>query len=198
MKKTMKYILLGLYILSFIIVAASLIWTYVGDPAPIWTTLSMVFFVIWLICFFLLQFYIERKKTHVSYKEESELGKHNTKCKFCEQLVWREYLIPRRNRSSSDNLCEILTHRLGDEVNLGNEIWCKDCDGCEEENTHFALTAWKNCIGLTYRFKGRDLEIDRCSELLDINFCPWCGRRLSEKMVDFEKSCLGEEPMKIV
>lgn len=188
MKKPVKYILLGLYMLSFVIVAASLIWTYAGDPPPLCTTLAKVFFVLWLICFFLLQFYIECKKTDVRCKEESELGEQNTKCKFCDPASeFSHYLIPERNQMDTDNLCEILTQRLGDEVNGGNDIWCNECYGCTEENTHFVLNAFDNCISLSYRFKGRDLQIDRNSEVMHINFCPWCGRRLSEKMVVFEK-----------
>lgn len=71
MKKPVKYILLGLFVLSFIIVTTSLIWTYAGSAPSICATLSKIFFVLWLVCFFLLQFYMESKNTRVCHNESS-------------------------------------------------------------------------------------------------------------------------------
>ncbi len=62
MKKTIKDILLGLYVLSFVIAMVSLLWISAGNPPAIWTTLGQVFMVLFLVCFFLLQFFIENKK----------------------------------------------------------------------------------------------------------------------------------------
>lgn len=49
MKKNIKYILFGLYVLSFIVVASTLIWIYTGDAPPLCMFLGEVFFVIWLV-----------------------------------------------------------------------------------------------------------------------------------------------------
>lgn len=62
MEKHVKNILLSLYILSFVIAMVSLIWIYEGNPPAIWTTLGKVFLVLFLTCFFLLQFFIENKE----------------------------------------------------------------------------------------------------------------------------------------
>ncbi len=197
MKKYVKYILLGLYILSFIIVSASLIWIYTGDPPPLCTTLAKVFFVLWLICVFLLQFYIEHKKTLVSCKKESELKEQNTKCKFCDQLDWREYAVPEQNRMDTDNVCQCLSWgRIdgSDETHSYATFSCpENCGGCADENHYFSLFTYENRMGFSYHFKAKNFGIDRNSEMMTINFCPWCGRPLSEKIVSFEKSCMNFE-----
>lgn len=68
MKKNTKYILLGLFTLSFLIVSGALVWIYTGDPPPICITLAKGFFVPWLVCFFLMQFYIAGKDAKAGSK----------------------------------------------------------------------------------------------------------------------------------
>ena len=112
-------------------------------------------------------------------------------CKFCDNLEWRRYKVPVRNESACDNLCEIMTakfEKYGDEyVSLGSD--CSDCDGCRDNG--FGIHAYDNRIGFSFANHIKELCIDRYSEMLDINFCPWCGKRLSKEMVDFDKCCLG-------
>lgn len=54
MNKSMKNILLGLYVLSFIIVTVSVIWIYNGGPLRTGSILAKVFFALWTVCFIFL------------------------------------------------------------------------------------------------------------------------------------------------
>jgi len=105
----------------------------------------------------------------------------------------------------TDNLCQCLSWEKIDgspETEAWADFSCPaNCGGCEERNHHFGLVADKGRlgehlkarIGFTYHFKAKHFEIDRVSERLTINFCPWCGRLLSDELVPFEKSCLNFE-----
>lgn len=113
-------------------------------------------------------------------------------CKFCDKLEWREYGVPLRSLSADDNFCQVMTakfEKYGDEyVCLGAN--CADCGGCVENE--FVLNTYDNRISFSFTHCIKEIYIGRHSEMFDINFCPWCGRRLSKELVDFEKCCLGE------
>lgn len=113
-------------------------------------------------------------------------------CKFCDDLSWRKYSIPARNKMDSDNLCQCLSRGRIDgspETDSDAPVFCHTkCDGCAEGNEHFELFSRDNRIGLSFAFKAKGLQIARNSEMLTINFCPWCGKKLTEQPVEFEKS----------
>ena len=196
MKKPVKSILLGFYALSFIMTAALLVWIYAGDPPPVCITLTKFFFALWLVCFLLLEIYLVRK-TPIHRKKAAEKSDQPLKCKFCEQLKSRDYLTPARNRMDTDNLCQCLSWgRIDGSVETGPwaTIYCpEDCGGCADDNEYFGLFTYENRMGFSYHFKSQNLRIDRNSQMLTINFCPWCGKPLSEEIVPFEKSCINFE-----
>lgn len=112
-------------------------------------------------------------------------------CKFCDNLDWRKYRVPHRNEDGCDNLCEVMTAKL---ENIDGEVFstgsdCEDCNGCADMG--FSMHTYDNRIGFGFSHSIKALHIGRYSEMLDINFCPWCGKRLSKEMVDFDKCCLG-------
>ncbi len=112
---------------------------------------------------------------------------------FCDRLNCRHYSVPERNKMDTDNLCQCLSQGRIDgseETDSYASFSCpENCGGCAEENEHFGLFAFDNRIGFSFHFKAKGLQIDRNSQTLTINFCPWCGKELSEKKLDFEKSC---------
>ena len=108
-------------------------------------------------------------------------------CDFCDNLEWREYRVMERNSDACDNLCEVMTAKLeninGELFSMGSD--CSDCDVCKDYG--FRLFTYDNRIGFSYRQNIKQLHIGRNSEMLDINFCPWCGKRINpEKDVKFE------------
>lgn len=108
-------------------------------------------------------------------------------CKFCDDIKWREYYVDMRNTDACDNLCEIMSSKLenidGELYNLG--VDCGDCDGCAKSG--FKLFTYDNRIGFSYNQKIKQLHIGRNSEMFDVNFCPWCGKRINQnKLVEFE------------
>jgi len=114
-------------------------------------------------------------------------------CKFCDDLKWREYKIPYRTCSADDNRCE---YGSPDIVNDGENEYilgstCEDCSGCAEDNLYFSIRTYQNRIGLDFTHRIKNLIIEPCSEMVDINFCPWCGKQLNDELVPFENCCLG-------
>lgn len=110
-------------------------------------------------------------------------------CKFCDDLKWKTYIIPQRNTFADDNQCE-----FGSPVLFNDEVCdftCIGCDGCKEENRHFSLISWENNLKFDYVSRIKNLIIEPSSESIKINFCPWCGRLLTDNPVDFEQCCLG-------
>lgn len=114
-------------------------------------------------------------------------------CKFCDDLEWREYKIPYRTCSADDNRCE---YGSPDIVNDGENEYilgstCEDCSGCAEDNLYFSIRTYQNRIGLDFTHRIKNLIIEPCSEMVDINFCPWCCKQLNDELVPFENCCLG-------
>lgn len=109
-------------------------------------------------------------------------------CKFCDDLTWKTYMVPQRNTSSADNQCEFGSPLFNGEISYST---CDNCDGCKEGNHHFGLTLWENRLILSYVSRIKKLIIEPSSENIKINFCPWCGKPLTDNPVDFDKCCLG-------
>ena len=121
-------------------------------------------------------------------------------CDFCKNLDCQKHLIPQRYSMDIDNLCQVLTTGnidSSDENCCYDDVNCSDCDGCAEGNESFSLNVYGNRIAVSYLFKAKGLIIDRSSETLAINFCPWCGRQLSDKIIGFDKCLLGKKPAPI-
>ena len=112
-------------------------------------------------------------------------------CKFCDNLEHREYIVSPRTCSGYDNTCEIGSPMFYDDILLGCD--CSDCYGCATENSHFGLIAWDNSIQLSYVKRIKHLIVEPYSECIKINFCPWCGKSLTDTPVDFDKCCCGME-----
>lgn len=106
-------------------------------------------------------------------------------CNFCDNLKWREYNVELRNSNACDNLCQVMSTKLeeidGELYNLG--VDCEGCGGCMVDG--FVLRTYDNRIGFSYNHKIKELFIGRNSEMIDFNFCPWCGKQLTDKLVDF-------------
>lgn len=68
-----------------------------------------------------------------------------------------------------------------------------DCNGCTKDNLYFSMHTYDNRIGFDFTHKIKNLIIESSSEMIDINFCPWCGRKLNDDIASFEKCCLGRE-----
>ena len=110
-------------------------------------------------------------------------------CKFCDDLKWKTYIVPERTTSADDNQCEFGSPLIYDGEIIDST--CEDCIGCAKENMHFGLKVWENYLSLQYVHRIKKLVVEPYSEAIRINFCPWCGRSLTDKLVDFDKCCLG-------
>lgn len=102
-------------------------------------------------------------------------------CEFCKNHdKYTIYRVPLRSTYADDNLCE----KIVDDN-------CGTCNcGCADENYHFTLYKSKNWIQLGFHRKLADLIISPFSELLHINYCPWCGEKLSDKDKTFDECCV--------
>ena len=110
-------------------------------------------------------------------------------CKFCDNLKYRKYRIQPRTTSSDDTTCEFGSPDL----DVSDTYNCRGCRGCADDNHRFELISWENYISLAYVHRIRRLVIEPYSENIQINFCPWCGKQLSDELVDFDKCHLGRE-----
>ena len=97
-------------------------------------------------------------------------------CKFCEDYSrYKTFRVPVRSSYTDDNFCEKI-----------RDCDCRECNGCSDDNFHFALYSWENGIWLGYHHqmncKGsdEDIVVSQTSEGLYFNYCPWCGRKLTE------------------
>lgn len=97
------------------------------------------------------------------------------------------FKIPKRTKIGDDNTCEI-----GSNENFeSDDCNCSSCDGCKEDNEYFSISINENRIQLGYRQKVNKLSVNAVSEVLEIKFCPWCGKELTKESATFEKSCCG-------
>lgn len=108
-------------------------------------------------------------------------------CEFCDNLDYRSYRVMYRTNSADDNTCVFGSPDL----DVSDEYDCYGCVGCSRENLHFTLNAWENYISVGYLHRIRRLHIEPFSEAIQINFCPWCGKQLTDKLVNFNKCHLG-------
>jgi len=93
-------------------------------------------------------------------------------CEFCDNLEYKSITIPVRTSMADDNVCEVVT---GDD--------CSKCNhGCADENNYFEITTWEDNLSLSYCHKIGKLTIYPVSTRFNINFCPMCGKRISEKL----------------
>ena len=101
-------------------------------------------------------------------------------CKFCEGLFEKEYEMhwSMRSQYADDNLCEKL---LND-----------SCDNCQECNIEYKLRGRKledtghSYIQCDYKFTNGDVIMWNSTEPLNINYCPYCGKQLSDKLIDLD------------
>lgn len=110
-------------------------------------------------------------------------------CKFCDNLEYRRYKVQQRTTSADDTTCEFGSPDL----DVADTYNCSGCRGCTKDNLRFELAAWKNYISLAFVHRIRRLIIEPFSEAIQINFCPWCGKKLTEEPVDFDKCHCGGE-----
>lgn len=101
-------------------------------------------------------------------------------CKFCEGLFDKEYEMEWCMRTSyaDDNLCE--------------KIFNDSCEKCNECNISYRLTGRRlkerktNYINCSYKFTNGDITMWNSTEPLTINYCPYCGKQISENLVDLD------------
>jgi len=95
-------------------------------------------------------------------------------CNFCDDLKYREIIIPMRTSMADDNVCEMI---VNDD--------CEKCNhGCADENHYFSITTWEDNLCLNYFHKIGELIIAPVSTRFSINFCPMCGKQITEKIND--------------
>lgn len=97
-----------------------------------------------------------------------------------------------RSTSCDDNTCELMGD-LANYVNGYHRTACEDCYGCSKENMRFELASKDNYISIGYFHRIKSLCIEPFSESIVINYCPWCGKKLTDEPVDFKKCHYGKE-----
>lgn len=98
-------------------------------------------------------------------------------CKFCEGLFDKKHEIiwDMRNAYADDNFCEKV---------LNNN--CDNCKKCDIEYRLRGLIINNNSyIQCDYKFDNGSIIMWNFTELLPINYCPYCGRKISENIIDF-------------
>ena len=98
-------------------------------------------------------------------------------CEFCDSLEYKEVIIPNRTSLADDNICDFASP---DESGYNHS--CKDCYGCSEENNYFSITTWDDNLYLNYYHKIKDVIIAPISARFSINYCPMCGRKITENI----------------
>lgn len=101
-------------------------------------------------------------------------------CKFCEGLFEKKYKMNWNMRSSysDDNFCE--------------KVLNDSCENCSQCNIHYSLSGGKieetrhAYIQCEYEFNNGDIVMKNFTEPLNINYCPYCGKKLTENMVKYE------------
>ena len=101
-------------------------------------------------------------------------------CKFCVGLFDEEYEMRWNMRScyADDNFCE--------------KVLNNTCENCEECSINYFLRGRKNketgnaYIQCDYHFNNGDIVIWNSTEPLNINYCPYCVKRLTDNLVNYE------------
>lgn len=96
-------------------------------------------------------------------------------CDFCKDLNYREIKISIRTTLADDNICDFVSP---DEYGINHS--CEDCDGCLEDNNYFSITTWEDNLYIKYYHKIKDVVIAPISARFKINFCPMCGKKISD------------------
>lgn len=108
-------------------------------------------------------------------------------CEFCESLIdkTKEITWHVRSRYANDNICEFVT-----------ENNCDKCIGCNNKQW-FVLSGIKYEDGLVYvgieynqeliNKNGTKVFIRPFSENIQFNFCPICGKQISQEIKDWDK-----------
>ena len=112
-------------------------------------------------------------------------------CEFCkDKSSYLQFRVPYRTNSADDNRCEYGSPDNCDGYIVGCD--CKNCNGCVEDNLYFSIKKFSdNRIAFEFYHKIKDLIINPFSEAININYCPFCGERLNDEIIDFDKCCLG-------
>lgn len=98
-------------------------------------------------------------------------------CEFCENFkAYKKYGVAIRNAYADDDLCQVLRNNN-----------CEDCDGCTDEKFHFTLYRYHDMISFAYIQEIPECTIAQTSEHLKINYCPWCGQKMTDELVSFEE-----------
>lgn len=98
-------------------------------------------------------------------------------CKFCEGLFDSGHKVEWHMRSeyADDNFCE--------------KIFNNSCENCEKCNTKYILKGYlfdnQAYIICDYNFTNGDILIWNSTESLPINYCPYCGRKISKNIINF-------------
>lgn len=101
-------------------------------------------------------------------------------CKFCEGLFDKEYDMRWNMRSNyaDDNFCE--------------KVLNDSCENCTQCSINYTLRGRKIdetghvYIQCDYKFDNGDIVMWNSTEPLNINYCPYCGRKLADNLVNYE------------
>ena len=87
--------------------------------------------------------------------------------------------MPKRTTVSHENVGDF---EAPDKYNVNHD--CKDRKGCAKENNYFSITSWEDNLCLNYYHKIKDLTIAPISARFSINYCPMCGKKISDTTND--------------
>lgn len=103
----------------------------------------------------------------------------NEMCTFCKALINRKKIVwQERNTMDVDNFCETVC-----------DDRCYGCTGCStrlftlrpvviEGNVYISVEYFRSAYGTT---------IYPTSELMQLSFCPFCGKQISHRVAEFDR-----------
>lgn len=105
-------------------------------------------------------------------------------CNFCDTISKNNFVLEERSTYAEDNICEFVN-------NL-------DCNLCESCLPHFELFSFqdnykeRSFIQIGYYkkvfSKNSKVIVHPFSESIQINYCPFCGEKISKHVVQFENN----------
>ncbi|MGJ0846550.1 hypothetical protein ACR77J_07670 [Tissierella praeacuta] len=98
-------------------------------------------------------------------------------CKYCDNLEYKEVIVPNRTSLADDNICDFASPSLN-----GYSYDCESCYGCAEENNYFSITSFDDVVMLNYYHKIKNVVIAPTSARFCINYCPMCGRKITDNI----------------